>query len=566
MAKNRLTIFVYIALLLITAGVFITAGCADKSKAQDGSGTLYTCGMHPDVISDEPGLCPICNMNLVPMGEARGSGTGVPEGERRILYWVAPMDPTYISDSPGKSPMGMDLIPVYEDEVMSGTGVTIDPAVIQNMGVRYAQVERGVLSRTIRAAAHVDYNENNLAVLSTKTDGWIEKLYVTSPGTQVKAGDPLFEFYSPKLFSAQEEYRIALKSGDASLLQAVRERLRFLGISDSQINEITAKGTNKTMTIKAPISGIVTAVGQSGGTMGTTGSTTMGGMSGMGGSMAESNGGMNVGSGATIREGDYVGSGTTVFTIADLSSLWIYAHLYDDELPFVKTGMKANLELDYLPGEIFEGTIDFIYPFLDRQTRDIKIRMTLENPDGKLLPQMYGRVSIESEIEDDTLIIPKESVIFSGDERIVFLALPAGKFAPQKIITGASDGRNQIQVLSGLYPGQTIVTSGQFLLDSESRLKEAVAKMLADRTGTVIDDHAEHIPAAVESDNEWVDLAPDDPNAKFRCPMPEDRYYTSEDGECPICGMFLEPHDPSEYAATHDHDLEEHGDHAECVH
>ncbi|MBU1023554.1 efflux RND transporter periplasmic adaptor subunit, partial [bacterium] len=546
----------YIQIILIITLVLlgiIIAGCGNKSSAPDGEKQLYTCGMHPEVISDKPGLCPICNMKLTPISRSGGSAR-VPDGERKILYWVAPMDPTYIRDEPGKSPMGMDLVPVYEDEVMSGSGVTIDPVVIQNMGVKYSQVKRGPLKKTIRAAAHVDYNEDQLAVLSTRTDGWIEKLYITSPGVAVKAGDPLFEFYSPKLFSAQEEYRIALKTGDSTLTSAAHERLKLLGISDAEIDRIRRGETKRTLTITSPIDGVVVRIGSTGVSAGGSGGGGSGGMSGggsggmsgmgglggatggTGGMSGGSSGGMNTGSGATIREGEYVGSGSSVFTIANLDSLWVYAHAYDDELPFLKVGMKAVLQLDYLPGESFEGTIDFIYPFLDQKTRDIKIRITFPNSDRKLYPQMYGTVSMENSISDNALLVPKESVIYSGDHKYVFVALSAGKFIPQEIIAGPSDSTGNIQVLSGLLEGQTVVTSGQFLLDSESRLKEALNKMLAAKSGGV--DKQESDQAAMP-DNKWPNLAPDDPNAKFACPMPQDRYYAAEDGDCPICGMHL---------------------------
>ncbi len=272
------------------------------------------------------------------------------------------------------------------------------------------------------------------------------------------------------------------------------------------------------------------------------------GASGVSGSSGS--GGMNTGSGASIRQGDYISAGTAVYTIADLSTLWVYAHLYQDEVAFVKEGMKAKLELDYLPGESFEGTVDFIYPFLDRQTRDIKIRMAFENPDRKLLPQMFGKVMIGSKVSDDALIVPEESIINSGDTSIVFLSLSGGKFIPREVKTGPTDGQGNIQVISGLLEGQTIVSSGQFLLDSESKLKEAINKMLSTKqgVGSITQGHnhqAQKTGEHEEPAKEWPNLAPDDPNAKFKCPMPDDRYYAAEDGDCPICGMHLVPHDPA---------------------
>jgi multidrug efflux pump subunit AcrA (membrane-fusion protein) len=320
------------------------------------------------------------------------------------------------------------------------------------------------------------------------------------------------------------------------------------------IEDIRINGSRRALTIEAPMDGIVASIGSSSGGGGGGGGIS-GGMSGMSGMGASGgSGGMNdmsSGMGGDIKEGDYVGSGTAVFSIADLSSVWVFAHVYEDELQFVSEGLTAELELDYLPGQFFNGSIDFVYPFLDRQTRDIKIRMDFLNPDGLLMPGMFGTVRITNRIEDTGLLIPAEAVIHSGDRRVVFLALSGGRFAPQEVTLGVNAGDNMVQILDGLAAGQTIVTSAQFLLDSESRLKEALNKMLA---GASIEIDNEHEGMGAE---EWADLAPNDPDAHFRCPMPGDRFYTSDNGECPICGMFLEPHDPEEWAAEHQN-AEEH--------
>jgi Cu(I)/Ag(I) efflux system membrane fusion protein len=552
-----------VLLLLFISGMFLTFSCAGKNNSDGKTEQLYTCGMHPEVIRDKPGLCPICNMKLVPLYTNESQeNSGEPGGDSKILYYIdSMMDPPYISDKPGKSPMGMDLLPVYADEASGGTVVTIDPAVIQNIGVRYAQVTSGPLEKTIRAAAHVDYNEDHLVVLSTRSDGWIEKLHIKTPGTAVKAGQPLFEFYSPKLYSAQEEYIIALKAGDSSLADAARERLKLLGISDSEINAIRSQGAKRTMTITAPIDGVVISMGSSSsGSSGSSsggGTSSGGGMSGMSGGSGGGSSGTSSSTGSSIREGDFVGSGTSVFTISDLSSLWVYAHIFEEDLQYVKIGMKGTLELDYLQSEKFEGTVDFIYPFLDKQTRDIKLRLTFQNPDGKLMPEMFGKVLLDSKIADNALMIPSESVLFSGDRRIVFLSLSGGRFAPQDVELGPSDGKGNVQVLSGLYEGQTIVTSAQFLIDSESHLKEALNKMIAERSGVkqTKEDSKPMEKTSKTKDStppeKWPNLAPDDPTAKFACPMPPDRYYSTVDGDCPICGMHLIPHDPAEWAKTH---------------
>ncbi|HEX9745861.1 MAG TPA: efflux RND transporter periplasmic adaptor subunit [bacterium] len=563
--KNKKTIPLLIFIIL-AAGISSGGVACNKNSsagtASAESSTKWTCGMHPEVILDEPGQCPICGMNLVPL--ETGGGSAVPEGERKILYWVAPMDPTYVRDEPGKSPMGMDLVPVYEDEVMGGAGVTIDPSIIQSIGVRYAQVVTGPIEKSIRASAHVDYDEDNYVVLSTRTDGWIEKLYITSPGNEVSEGDPLFDFYSPTLYSAQEELIIATRMGDSILASAAAERLRLLGISDSEIAEIKRTGSKRALTIVSPMDGIVISIGSDGSggggiSSGSSGASG-GGMSGMGGSpgsggMGDSGGGMSASTGGGLREGDYISSGTSVFSIANLSEVWVYAHVYEDELQYVSAGLPVKLDLDYLPGEIFEGVVEYVYPYLDRQTRDIKIRMAFDNSDGRLMPGMFGTVRIENRLREEGLLIPREAVIYSGDSRVVFVSLSGGRFAPQAVTLGASSGDDMVEVLSGLVVGQTLVTSAQFLLDSESRLKEALNKMLAGGSSGMEQEEADqHDDMAMESG--WPGLAPDDPNAKFKCPMPDDNYYIDEDGDCPICGMHLEPHDPVQWAADHTEESE----------
>ena len=518
-------------LISIASGATSTFAARNHESVEEGKeADLYTCGMHPEVIQEGPGLCPICGMRLVPLSSTLEGGTA--------------------------------------DGSPSGT-VTIHPEITQSIGVRYADVRRGPLEISIDAPAHVDYDEDHYAVLSTRSDGWIDKLHVTSPGASVHAGDPLFDFYSPKLYSAQQEYLIALRAGDGTLAAAARQRLELLGVSNEQIESVRRDGVRRALSITAPIDGVVVAIGSSpsGGMSGTSGGgmSATGGMGGMsdvssGGGGVNSGAGSSGGSSGILREGDYVGSGTQVFAIADISSIWVYAHVYESELQFVREGISAELELDYRPGVTYEGGIDRIYPFLDRQTRDIKVRLAFQNDDMSLLPGMFGRVRFQSRIADDALLIPDEAVINSGDRRIVFVSLGEGRFAPQEVELGPSDGRGEVQVISGLSEGQTVVTSAQFLIDSESRLREAVNKMLAGAghihtqaagSPPSVSAEAGHEHGAMESEEEWPNLAPDDPDAEFRCPMPEDRYYAAEDGECPICGMNLEPHDPEAWAREH---------------
>ncbi len=411
--------------------------------------TLYSCGMHPWIVSEEPGTCPICGMELTPKRDepAGPSASGAAaKKERKILYWRAPMDPTEIYDHPGKSKMGMDLVPVYEDEVVGGVEIRIDPVIQQNMGIRTAPVEKGPLVRTIRTYGHVTYDETRTAKVSPKFSGWIEKLYVDFTGQLVKKGDPLFEIYSPELVSAQEEYLVAYRSlrnvqGGADLLESARRRLEYWDIPADQIRAIERRGeVRRTLLIRSPFTGVVTH--------------------------------------KNAVEGAYVKAGQPVYQIADLSRVWVEAHIYEYELPWVKVGQEAEMTLPYLPGKVFRGKVTYVYPYLQRKTRDVVIRLEFENPDLELKPDMYADVVLKTAVAGEGLMIPSEAVIRSGERNVVFVVKEDGKFMPREVKLGLELDGGKVQVLSGLAPGELVVTSGQFLLDSESKLKEAVQKML----------------------------------------------------------------------------------------
>ena len=368
--------------------------------------------------------------------------------ETKILYWRAPMNPTEIYDRPGKSKMGMDLVPVYEDEVTGGTEVKIDPVIQQDMGVRTAFVEKGPLIRNIRTYGHVTYDETRTAQVSPKFSGWIEKLYVDFTGQAVRKGDPLFSIYSPELVTAQREYlqarkrldRILEKTGE-SLLDAVRQKLLYMDVPEDQLRRIEKSGEiTKTLIIRSPFAGIVVE--------------------------------------KSALEGAYVKEGTSIYTISDLSTVWVDAHIYEYELPWAKLGEKVEISLPYLPGKVYRGSVSFIYPYLARKTRDVVIRLQFKNPNLELKPNMYANVSIHARVNGEGLIIPSEAVLRSGERNIVFVTRGEGKFAPRSVTLGLDLGRGKVQVLAGLKEGEEIVTSGQFLLDSESTLREAVQKML----------------------------------------------------------------------------------------
>ena len=477
--NHRISWVLILSSFLILALFF--AGCgkgeSDQETAQEGK-QLYSCGMHPQVIQDESGNCSICGMKLTPLrsepvaaatmgdehsqeehadmaGDVEKAANGKKK-DKEILYWRAPMDPTYISDEPGKSPMGMDLIPVYEgEEAASGSTISIDPVTVQNIGVRTAEVKRQPFSRIIRTVGHIDYDEESLYNINIKFSGWIEKLFVERTGDFVRKGQPLFEIYSPELVATQEEYLLAYKNqqrltksefkevsmGAQSLLKATRQRLKFWDISDNEIEALERMGqVQRTLTIYSPAEGIIIH--------------------------------------KNAIEGSYIKAGMDLFRIADLSSVWALAHIFEYELPWLKVGQKVQMDLPYMPGRQFEGKVDYIYPYLDAKTRDVKIRLVFNNPAMELKPQMYANITIDSKAGDNVLVIPGEAIIRSGKRNLVFIDLGNGKFRPQDVIIGPEGEDGLIRIIAGLEEGQRIVTSAQFLLDSESRLRGAIQKML----------------------------------------------------------------------------------------
>ncbi len=414
----------------------------------------YTCGMHPWIIVDEPGTCPICQMELTPLKKTNTTETKA-SAERKIKYWVAPMDPTYIRDEPGKSPMGMDLVPVYEDETVTGSQISIDPVTRQNMGIRTAKVERRKLSREIRTNGLIDYEEPRQYSVNTKIDGWIEKLYINETGVTVKKGQPLLEIYSPELVSAQEEYLLALKnyqqikdspypeisSGAERLLEASKTRLKLWDISAQQLKQLQRSGTvRRTLTLYAPYAGTVTS--------------------------------------KQATEGSFTKSGTTLFSIADLSKIWVFADIYESDLQLVKEGQHADILLPFVGDKQISGTVSILYPYVDPRTRTIKARIDLDNRDFDLRPDMFVNVRLKTQPLQDALAIPAEAVINSGEKQTVIVLDQNGRFEPRLVKTGLLGDDGYLQIRQGLTDKDTVVTSAQFLIDSESQLQEAIQKML----------------------------------------------------------------------------------------
>ncbi len=376
--------------------------------------------------------------------------------QRKIKYWQAPMDPMYIRDKPGKSPMGMDLIPVYEDEgeeTDKGT-IKIDPVVVQNLGVRTTEASKGALHATIRTIGHITYDETRVVHIHTKVSGWVEKLFVDTTGEEVRKGQDLLTLYSPELVSTQEEYLQALNykkktrgskfedvvKGANTLIESTKRRLLLMDIDPEQIEELEKRGqVQKDMLLRSPSTGIVVN--------------------------------------KHVLEGMKVTSGMKLYTIADLSHVWILASVYEYEIPFLRVGQEAEMSLPYDPGTTYKGHITFIYPYLSAKTRTVQVRMEFENPELKLKPNMYADIVIKTKVSDEAILIPSEAVIRTGTRNVVITSLGKGKFLPKEVIPGP-EGEGFVQILSGLEEGEIIVTSGQFLIDSESNLREAINKML----------------------------------------------------------------------------------------
>ena len=322
--------------------------------------------MNPTEIYDKPGKSAM-GMDLVPVYEDEvDSNQAGGETERKIAYWRAPMNPTEIYDKPGKSAMGMDLVPVYEDELVGGVDVKVDPVTQQNMGIRTDSVNKEPLVFTIRTYGHITSDETRTTQINTKTNGWIETLYIDFTGKFVTKGEPLFEIYSPELMAAQEEYLVTYQNmqrlsgrDNEGLLASARRRLEYFDIATSEIELIEKTGrVKKTLLVRSPSSGYVIQ--------------------------------------RKVEEGGYVKVGTMLFRIADLSWIWVEAHIYEYELSWVAEGQEAEMTLPYQPGKVYSGKVSYVYPYLQPQTRDVVIRLEFENPDMALKPDMYVDVRIKS--------------------------------------------------------------------------------------------------------------------------------------------------------------------------
>jgi RND family efflux transporter MFP subunit len=418
---------------------------------------LYSCGMHPNVVQDQPGTCPICGMDLTPVGAKQaGSAAG---------------------------------------------SITVDPVMVQNMGVRVAKVERSSLRRRVRTIGEIDVAEDQVSVVNLRFSGWIEKIYADQTGQAVRRGQALFSIYSPELVSAQKEYLIAYNTSgkDSELAKSAAERVRLWDIPQAVLDQVAQQqNVNRTLMVRAPRSGYVLH--------------------------------------KDVVEGARIVAGTDLYRIGNLKTIWVNAEVYEFDAPWIETGHEATMELSYQKGRKFSGKVNYIHPTLNKNSRTLKVRLEFKNPGIELKPGMFATVWIEAQHKDDTLVIPTEAIIRTGERQLVFVTHQLGKFEPREIITGLVGNGHRTEVLSGLSAGETVVTSGQFLLDSESQLQEALAKLGAARLQIQPKTAAEARHDRTRGASPQTGAG--DTETSWTCAM-HPQIVQDAPGECPVCGMSL---------------------------
>lgn len=414
--NSKILVIILAVLLALSLGYNFLGGTSSapsetSTSSGEGEKQLWTCGMHPNVVLDHPGICPICEMNLVPLKTDKNQKSGE---------------------------------------------ISIDPVVSQNIGVRTASVARQNIGRTIRTNGKVMVDESRTYMITPKLSGWIEKLYVDKTGQEVKRGTPLFEIYSPELVAAQEEYLLALSSvktaglsGVASLenssqkmLDAARDRLLNWDLSTMQISKLEESGkASRLTTYYSPGDGIVMH--------------------------------------KNAVEGDRVNAGADLMQLANLKEIWIEAEVYEYELPWIDVGSSVKVLSPYDPTVTVTAQINYIYPYLNPQNRAAKIRLQVENSSLTFKPGMFVDLQLDARMIENAIVLPREAVVRSGKYSLVFLAKDEGKFEPRTVKLGLEGDDGMFEILSGVEEGETVVTSAQFLIDSERQLKEALAKLLA---------------------------------------------------------------------------------------
>jgi Cu(I)/Ag(I) efflux system membrane fusion protein len=451
----------FLAAVLVSGGYWITSRQLTSSltRTPQTPAPKYHCPMHPDYVSDTMGDCPICGMKLVPIeGETAPQAAAAPEtaGQPgpKILYYTDAMNPGSRYDRPGKAPDGMDLVPVYAEVAAGETGTVVPgyaplhilPERLQTMGITVEEARVMSLDQSIRTVGIVTVDETRTHHIHTKFEGFIDNIFVNFTGEHVRTGQPLFTVYSPELVATQREYLLALKAVSRlgaggrlpgiDLVGSARQRLALWDISAEQIAQIEKTGEPiRALTIYSPVSGFVTA--------------------------------------KIAVQGMRITPADILYDIQDLSSVWIMADLYENQVPFVKIGDPATVTLAYMPGRIFKGRISYINPALDEKSRTLKVRIELANTSGSLKPDMYAEVILGGSLGRG-VAVPDSAVMGTGEREIVFIAKGGGHFEPREVKTGVKV-RGYYEIKKGVSAGEQVVTGANFLLDSESKLKAAVA-------------------------------------------------------------------------------------------
>ena len=443
---NRIRIaFVVIAILALAGGGWWLARTTAPHEHQLVQRTTpegevyYTCPMHPQVRQPEPGNCPICGMKLLKKEE---SGGAVSAADRKVLYWYDPMKPEQHFDAPGKSAfMDMELVPKYADEG-GGNSVDIDPRMVQNLGIRTTRVERGTFPRRVDTVGAVEVDERRIVAVESRAAGWVERLNLRAVGDPVRRGQIIAGVYAPELYAAQEELVLAANADDPALVSASRRRLALLGLPEVQIDAVLkTRQAQRQVLALAPSDGVVIEL--------------------------------------NVREGSQIMPGTPLVRIADLSRIWISVEIPEPQGAWIAEAGDAEVRLTAQPGKVFNGRVEYIYPRLDAQTRTVRARIALDNPGLTLKPGMYADVTLFGGPRADTLLVPTEAVIRTGERSVVILAEGEGRFRPAMVKVG-DDREGQTEILSGLKEGENIVVSGQFLIDSEANLRGALTRMEGD--------------------------------------------------------------------------------------
>ncbi len=487
--KGMIWALALILLLLAGGGAYLAGLFGPEAGDQPQlakSVEQYICPMHPQIVSDRPGSCPICGMDLVKTEPAHAVQTPAtpaptdqdeledlfgeaeapaePKGEGTLLFYRNPMDPTITSPTPAKDEMGMDYIPVYSNEVEAGAAppgpgveglatVRVGAEALKLTGVQTVAALSETVRRSVRTVGIVVPDETRVRHVHTKVNGWIETLTTNFTGQTVKQGEPLLSIYSPDLLATQEEFLAArraaanltdsaspaVKAMGQELLRSARRRLELFDVPARFIDALEKTGTRqRTVTLEAPISGFVTAKG--------------------------------------VFEGQQVEPGMELFTITDLSHVWIEADLYEYEAGLVKVGQEATLTLAYEPGTALKGTVAYVFPFLTPESRTLKVRFDFPNPALTLKPQMYVDVTLAL-AQAPGVSIPDSAVIDTGVRQVVFVETTPGTFEPRQVKSGVRGG-GKVQIVAGIKAGEQVVVKANFLLDSESRLRAALNKAI----------------------------------------------------------------------------------------